>query len=900
MAAPTDSTSSTDGGSGSIVSRLFQPGLSRQLFFLVLGLVALAVGAAVLVTQLIGSEVASTAVRDDVRHSVEVRSSLIGARIDQLFESTANIAQEPAITSYLLEAIASNNPLSLTDQLEERQRELAFDFALVLDADGRLLVDTQRGVVQQEETFQSPLLVDALESETYTARGLWDFRDGLHYAALVPLSTGSVLQGYLLTAFTIDDAEAARLQEAVGAEVVFLRAADTGGLEPVASSMGTDVARTIGARLDPQAVLDAEDLAIEDEDAPPPIVQATVDGRDLLVSPRTLRDANWQPIGIVANVGSVAEAMAPFRTISSALGGVGLLAILLAAIASLILPHRLLAPIRRLTAATEAAAAGDYRTSIEATDRPDEVGRLARSFSTLLSDLREKNDMQLYLTELTRTMPEQEVGSPTLHAHPPSLARKALLGIQLRVDRRASFSAEQALGRLEQDLRRLARAVVQQNGRADHAVGHRLLALFDEPRGTSRALSAMAEIVADTEGVDMVAALVAGDVASGTISWSGPPMPAVTGPPVDLVEALLRIGRVGTVLVSAEARAALGDSLGDLQQSLRAHTSSVVDDTFYSLDFEVVARFAQPDLTATVDLTRHASTPATFSTGATGHLTLASLGPGQVLGGRFELLSELGAGGMGIVFKARDRRLDELVALKMLKHESFDNEEPLDQLKDELRLARKITHPNVLRTFDFGEADGMPFISMEFVRGVTLKRMLKASDRLPLSAGLHMARQLCRGLAAAHEQKVLHRDIKPENMILDPTGNVKLMDFGIAKPIERSAAGRATQGASIVGTPYYLAPEQLEGLEPDERADIYACGVVLYEIFTGRLPLPADGTLMQIVQRKMNEDPVPPSDQWPEIPPPLEALIMRCLARQPADRYASVDALLQDLEALRA
>jgi serine/threonine-protein kinase len=281
-----------------------------------------------------------------------------------------------------------------------------------------------------------------------------------------------------------------------------------------------------------------------------------------------------------------------------------------------------------------------------------------------------------------------------------------------------------------------------------------------------------------------------------------------------------------------------------------------------------------------------------------GAATLTGISPGALLGARFEILSVLGAGGMGIVYKARDRELDDLVALKMLKRDLWGDRNQLDRLKSELKLARKITHPNVLRTYDFGEMDGIPFISMEFVRGVTLRYMLDQTRRLPYSAGLRLAKQLCAGLAAAHSVGVLHRDIKPENLILEPTGNAKLMDFGIARPIDRMAPGQ-TQAGFIVGTPQYLAPEILKGQEADPRADIYSCGIVLYELFAGVLPF--DGpTAMDIMFKQMREEPAAPSTRWREIPPALETAILRCLKKDPGERYRSVAELLSDLEGLSA
>ena len=252
---------------------------------------------------------------------------------------------------------------------------------------------------------------------------------------------------------------------------------------------------------------------------------------------------------------------------------------------------------------------------------------------------------------------------------------------------------------------------------------------------------------------------------------------------------------------------------------------------------------------------------------------------------------------MGVVYKARDRQLDELVALKMLRPELWGDREHVARLKDELKLARKITHPNVLRTFDLDEADGIPFISMEYVRGVTLRFLLDRTDRLPFSAGLRLARQLCRGLAAAHAVGVLHRDIKPENLILEPNGNAKLMDFGIARPTVRLEPGR-TQAGWLVGTPHYLAPEQLQGNDADQRADIYSAGVVFYEVFTGALPF-AGGTPMEVMTQTLRAELAPPSQHWPEIPAALERILVTCLQREPADRYADVGQILADLDRLQ-
>jgi len=222
--------------------------------------------------------------------------------------------------------------------------------------------------------------------------------------------------------------------------------------------------------------------------------------------------------------------------------------------------------------------------------------------------------------------------------------------------------------------------------------------------------------------------------------------------------------------------------------------------------------------------------------------------------------------------------------------------EALERLKSELRLARRITHPNVLRTFDFGESDGHPFISMEYVRGVTLRYLLDQTGRLPYSAGLRLARQLCAGLEAAHAVGVLHRDIKPENLIVEQTGDAKLMDFGIARPTTRG--GGPTLPGVMMGTPRYMAPEQLQGRELDARSDLYACGVVMYETFTGALPF-AGADAYALAYRQMNERPASPRVVQPDLPVVLETILLRCLEPDPANRHGSARSLLDDFEGLR-
>jgi eukaryotic-like serine/threonine-protein kinase len=275
---------------------------------------------------------------------------------------------------------------------------------------------------------------------------------------------------------------------------------------------------------------------------------------------------------------------------------------------------------------------------------------------------------------------------------------------------------------------------------------------------------------------------------------------------------------------------------------------------------------------------------------------------GSVFAGRYEVMGLLGKGGMGAVYRAHDRQLDEIVAVKVLRPEVV-KEDPslLDRFKHETKLARKITHRNVLRTHDFGETDGTPYISMEYLDGVTLKDLIQSKGALPAGVGLRIAKQMCQGLDAAHRQGVIHRDIKPQNMLILPeTGELKIMDFGIARGVEvKAGSGGLTTDGTVMGTPDYMAPEQAQGHPVDFRTDIYSLGVVLFEVFTGTLPFKMDNPMATVLAHIQNPPPKPRSRN-PKISEELEALILRCMEKEPGSRYGRVADVLKDLTAVSA
>jgi CheY-like chemotaxis protein len=279
--------------------------------------------------------------------------------------------------------------------------------------------------------------------------------------------------------------------------------------------------------------------------------------------------------------------------------------------------------------------------------------------------------------------------------------------------------------------------------------------------------------------------------------------------------------------------------------------------------------------------------------------TVLSDGPtfrsGERFGTRYEIVSTLGRGGMGTVYRARDLELGEEVAIKTVRPELVSDESFRERFKDEIRLARRISHRNVVRTHDFGETAGVWYLTMEYVEGITLRELLDTRGRLAPAVALAIGTQLAECLAVAHQVGVIHRDIKPQNLLLDADGILKVLDFGVARLAERSAG--LTEAGLIMGTPAYMSPEQITSEPVDQRADLYAAGAVLYECLTGRPPIEAD-TMVSLIARVLADDPLAPSTVVADVPPALDDIVLQLLAKRPEDRPPSAAALLERLQAL--
>ncbi len=261
------------------------------------------------------------------------------------------------------------------------------------------------------------------------------------------------------------------------------------------------------------------------------------------------------------------------------------------------------------------------------------------------------------------------------------------------------------------------------------------------------------------------------------------------------------------------------------------------------------------------------------------------------LASRYEILDALGDGGMGLVYRARDRETSEILALKLLRPEIARDPAMIERFKNELRLARRITHKNVCRIYDFNRAGDVACITMEYVDGESLRAYLNRAGRMAPERTIDLVRQIAAGLGEAHAQGVVHRDLKPENVMLARDGLVKLMDFGIARALSGETAATTR---TVIGTPEYMAPEQSQGRVVDQRTDIYALGLILYECLTGRRAF-SGATPVEVALKQLKEHPLPPRRLLAATPPRLEAIVMRCLEKEPARRFASVAELQRAL-----
>lgn len=263
---------------------------------------------------------------------------------------------------------------------------------------------------------------------------------------------------------------------------------------------------------------------------------------------------------------------------------------------------------------------------------------------------------------------------------------------------------------------------------------------------------------------------------------------------------------------------------------------------------------------------------------------------GMILGDRYEVLEKIGAGGMSDVYKAKDHKLNRLVAVKVLKQEFSENANFVSRFSTEAQAAACLMHPNIVTVYDVGEENGVYYIVMELIEGITLKKYIEKKARVSVKEAVSIAIQVAMGIEAAHSKHIIHRDIKPQNIIISKDGKVKVTDFGIAK-----AATSKTISSNVMGSVHYTSPEQARGGYSDEKSDIYSLGITIYEMLTGRVPFDGD-TTVAIAIKHIQEDMVSPREYVPEIPISIEKIVMKCCQKSPQRRYQCVPDLIDDLK----
>jgi serine/threonine-protein kinase len=885
-----------------------------KLFGLTALLIAGVVGLAALITLAVATRVAHGTVNSSILSAAKLFQDFEKQRLNQLTLGAEVLGHDPGFVPYIQAALspqpapgaAPGSPppprdyASIIDQLVQRRDLLGSSLMMLLDDQGKLVARTDQpniaGGVVEDLYEMTPLVRHIVDDATIPAtRGVLLLDGRLYHASVAPLFQGANVRiGYILNAYDIDTRFASRIQDSTKASVMFVPN-PAGGTPSIVRS---DDAPQFGM----QQMNDVGLRSIFSTGKPIQPKDVEVENSKYVMTSEPL-NADSQTVGAAVFVRSLDSQLAPFRQIRDALLIGGGVALLLAFILSWLIAKRVTHPIEELAGVAQAVTAGDY-TIHPKIDRSDEVGILGRSFEKMITALRDKSEIEeLYEQMAARS---SEVKPVRAAAEAPKLEEATVLVTDLRglPATVGEGDAASVIGTVSRVMAMQEAEVVRQDGYVRDLVGNRLVCVFPDQKGiihAIRAARAINEELAATESkMGIGVGIATGELVSGSIDFGGDRGLAIVGNAPLLAALFAWHAPPGHAYISYEtAQAAGGEILGssareEVHLKWLPNPLPVAALPLTSLSTSMM-RAVGTSTSAMATMRLDGTEPGPTAPG----MPQQDLAAGALFAGRYRIESVLGRGGMGIVYKAVDTQLDEVVAIKTLPGDVLQRSpEDLERFKREIRLARKITHRNVLRTYDYGEAEGVYFISMEFVRGYTLAELLDEAEdrRLAPRVAMGIARQICRGLEAAHEQGIIHRDIKPQNVLIDHKGEVKLMDFGIARMAE--AESGMTQAGLIVGTPHYMSPEQVQGKLLDPRSDVYSMGVLLYEMVTGVRPF-VSSSLTGVLTAHITENPRPPVELRPEIGRDINGIILKCLAKNPAERYATSGELLVDLDRVK-
>jgi eukaryotic-like serine/threonine-protein kinase len=793
------------------------------------------------------------------------------------------------------EAVPEPDRGSILDQLEQRRQSFGTDLLMLLDDQGVVVAGTDipSGATKRTEDMYelTPLVKSIVDKpELPYTTGVLPFKGKLYHASVAPVGVGTprIRIAYLLNAVEINEKFASRIAESTRAGVMFVPkdAKNIAARSTNAPSVGMEQMKG------------ASDVLRTGKAVPPS--QVMIDSGEYIMTGEPLLSGG-AVAGAALFLRSLDSELAPFREIERAMLIGGGIALLLAFILSWFIAKRMTRPIEQLAGIAQAVTAGDYSVSPDIS-RSDEVGILGRSFGKMINSLRDKAELEeLYEQMAERTAAET---APARVNEPAKLEEGTVLVTDLRglPATVGEGDAASVIGAIEKAMRVQESEVARQDGEVREINGHRLVSVFRGDRGmihAIRAARAINEELASQSASPMSigVGIATGEFVSGSVELNAESGRAIVGNAPQLALLFASHAPSGYAYVSYEtAQAAGGEVLSsatreEVRMKWLPNAVPVASLPLISVTTSMMRSIgANTESMATMRMDATAAGP-TSPTGPYADLSL-----GHLFANRYRIESILGRGGMGVVYKAHDAQLDEVVAIKTLPGDVMTRSpEDLERFKREIRLARKITHRNVLRTYDYGEAEGVYFISMEFVRGYTLSELLDEAEnrQMPPRPAVGVTRQICRGLQAAHEQGIIHRDIKPGNVLIDAKGEVKLMDFGIARMAETPEA--MTQAGLIVGTPHYMSPEQVKGETLDPRSDVYSMGVLIYEMLVGKRPFESS-SLTGVLTAHITEKPKPAIDMRPEIGRDVNLIVMKCLAKNPKERYADAGALLADLD----
>src|SRR5258706_339542 len=807
------------------------------------------------------------------------------------------VSTPPAIAPQVPAAPPALDLPSIADQLEQRRQAFGSDLFILLDDQGRVVARTDQPAVTAptyEDLYkETPLVKNIVDDASLeSSTGVMSLGGKLYHAAVAPVGAGQprVRVGYIVNAYAIDDTFANRIAQSTNAGVMFGSAASP-------SIVRSTNAPSFGM----QQMTGVEQIFKTGKTMPPST--ADVEGSKFVMTGEPLQ-SGAQTVGAAVFLRSLDRELAPFKQIENALLAGGGAALLLAFIFSWLIAKRVTHPIEELAMIAQSVTGGDY-TVHPPIDRSDEVGILGRSFAKMITALRDKAEIEeLYEQMAAKSQEREAIGAPR-QSESAKLDEGTVLVTDLR-ELPATVGAGDAanvIAAISKVMKVQEAEVERQDGFVREILGHHLVSVFRGDRGILHAIRAARaineELATMGEGhMTIGAGIATGEFVTGSVDLQGDNGIAIVGNAPLLAMLFAWHAPTGYAYISYETAQAAGGEI--------ISTSSREQVALQWLPQPApVASLPLVSLTSTRMSTmgQTSSALATMRIGGTipgqtapPGIAAQELVPGSVFANRYRIDSIIGRGGMGIVYKAVDAQLDETVAIKTLPGDVMSRSpEDLERFKREIRLARKITHRNVLRTYDYGEAEGVYFISMEFWRGYTLAELLTdaAGNQMAARVALGVARQICRGLEAAHEQGIIHRDIKSQNVLIDHKGEGKLMDFGIARMAE--AHEGMTQAGLIVGTPHYMSPQQGQGKQLDPRRDVYSLGGLIYEILAGRKPF-LSSSLPRVLTPHLTEAPQPPIEIRPEIGREINAIILRCLAKDPKDRYKDAGALLHDLD----